>query len=280
MSIHYIVATYLGNHGSILVNTLLQSDRHHFIKRHLECLSKYKVDDITKVSFIVNEHKKNDDLEILKIAQECSLQIPIEVVFRENTGYSYAAWNKGVTDSIKNNEPFDYYFLIEDDYLPNRDYFYQPFIDAVKENTAFVSQVWRTNHAAMSNGLLVGKCAEKILEKYPSVFNVKTENTSYYTAIYNQVNFLSYAKDLGMNFTDVCDTSLQVYLNNNEFQFWGNPEEDVLIVPESCVSWNELDKERYCRNIEEKDEFHKLVFREKDENTIELITEKICKTQV
>ena len=266
MNIHYIVAVYLGNHGSPLVNSLLQKDKHHFVKRHLECLTKFKVDDITKVTFVVNQHEDQNDFELLKITQESSLQIPIEVIFRENTGYSYAGWNKVVTDSIKNNELFDYYFLIEDDYLPNQDYFYQPFIDAVKENTAFVSQVWRTNHAAISNGILVGKSAEEILKSYQTVFNVKTDNTSYYTGVYNQLNFLSYAKDLGMSFTDVCETSLQVYLNVDEFNFWGNPSGNVLIIPETESIWNGVfNKEKYHRNIEDKDELRKLIIVEKGE---------------
>lgn len=276
MNINYIVAVYLGNHGSDFVNKLLQADKYHFIKKHLECLSKYKVDDITKVTFVVNQHEEKEDLEILKISQNQLLNIPIEVVFRENTGYSYAAWNKGVTDSIKNNESFDYYFLIEDDYIPNCDYFYQPFIDAVKENTAFVSQVWRTNHAAISNGLLVGKAADKILENYPTVFNVNTENTSYYTGVCNQVNFLSYAKDLGMNFTDVCETSLQVYLHVNHFCFYGCVNSDVLIIPESTLQWDGIVvEENYCRNIEDKDDKWKLILIEKDESIIEVISVEI-----
>ena len=276
MKIHYIVAVYLGNHGSDFVNKLLQADKYHFIKKHLECLSKYKVDDITKVTFVVNQHEEKEDLEILKISQNQLLNIPIEVVFRENTGYSYAAWNKGVTDSIKNNESFDYYFLIEDDYIPNCDYFYQTFIDAVKENTAFVSQVWRTNHAAISNGLLVGKAANKILENYPTVFNVNTENTSYYTGVCNQVNFLSYAKDLGMNFTDVCETSLQVYLHVNHFCFYGCVNGDVLIMPESTLQWDGIVvEERHWRNIEDKDDKWKLILIEKDESIIEVISVEI-----
>jgi hypothetical protein len=276
MSIHYIVAVYLGNHGSEAVNKLLQADKYHFIKKHLKCLSEYKVDDITKVTFVVNQHEDKEDLEILKITQDQSLNIPIEVIFRENTGYSYAAWNKVVTDSIKNNELFDYYFLIEDDYLPNQDYFYQPFVDAVKENTAYVCQAWRANHAAISNGLLVGKSAEHILKHYPTVFNVKTENASYYVGIYNQVNFLSYAKDLGMNFTDVCETSLQVYLNKSEFCFYGCSNGPALIIPESNLSWDGfVIEERHWLNIEDKNAKCKLVFREKDQNTIELVTERL-----
>jgi hypothetical protein len=276
MNIHYIVAVYLGNHGSNSVNGLLQFNRYYFIKRHLECLSKYKVDDITKVSFVINEYEKGTDLEILKIVENHKLNIPVEVIFRENTGYSYAAWNKCITDSIKNNMVADYYFLIEDVYLPNQDYFYQPFVSAVKENTAFVSQVWRSNHAAISNGLLVGKCAERILEKYPSVFNVKTEDASYYDGVYNQINFLSYAKDLGMNFTDVCESSLQVYLDYNEFHFYGNINSSVLIMPESELSWDGIVKaEKYCRNIEDKNELIKVTLKEPKEQMPQCILEYI-----
>jgi hypothetical protein len=79
-----------------------------------------------------------------------------------------------------------------------------------------------------------------------------------------------------MSFTDVCETSLQVYLNDNEFNFWGNPNSNALIIPEAEISWNGIvNNEKHCRNIEDKNDLNMLIFREKDKNTIELVTADI-----
>lgn len=237
MQIHYIVAFYLGDRGTLPVNDYLQKDRYHYVKKHIEVLNSLELPHIHKATFIISEYQASIDSKVQDLVNNTPCKIPIEVYYRKNEGYSYAGWNEVITKSVNNNEDTDYYFLIEDDYIPHCNNFYEPFVNECKKNVAFVSQVWRENHAAVSNGLLSGVAARLIRKHYKQVFCINEKDDTYTAGVLNQIHFLDYAKKLNLSFSDVCKSSLQIFLDRKDFTFWGNTKGKILIVPESSRDW-------------------------------------------
>jgi hypothetical protein len=252
MNIHYIVAFYLGPRDTLPVNDFLIEDRYHYVKKHIECLKKFCCKDITKITFVVSEYDKKIDSKVDEVVKKHKGSLPIEVFHRENIGFSYAAWNDVMMKSLNDKEDFDYCFLIEDDYIPNCDYFYTPFTDLFDDKTAFVCQVWNVNHPSVSNGVFSYNIAKKLKEKYGSIFKLVSDDDSYSGGVENQIHYIDYARQEKYYFTDVRKTSLQIFLDRNHFVFFGNPKGEILIVPESTRDWKLAlrdEKEGKWRNL-------------------------------
>jgi hypothetical protein len=262
MKIHYIVAFYLGPRETLPVNDFLIKDRYHYVKKHIECLKKFRCEDITKITFVISEYDKQIDNNVDKVVKKHSGFLPIEVFHRENIGFSYAAWNDVMIKSLNDKEDFDYCFLIEDDYIPNQDYFYRPFTDLFDNKTAFVCQVWNEDHPSVSNGVFSYSIAKKLKENYGNVFKLVSTDDSYSGGVKNQIHYIDYAKQDKYCFADIRKTSLQIFLDRDYFCFFGNPKGEIVIVPESTRDWQQAvrdEKEGKWRNLKMDESYSELL---------------------
>lgn len=212
--VNYIVACYLGERrtpgppGEV------------FIKRHLDYLQDKNV-PVSRVSIVVSTDSAEDANRALNAVKKYDgYYTNLKFFIRRNVSYSYGAWNDTVNDSIRNLENFDYFFLVEDDYLPARDDFLKILIDRLNDKTAYVCQkVYDAQpggfqrHASASSGMLHGVLAKEVYGKFDSVFDIKPA-INYPQAETNQVNFLNYIRDSGYNFSDISDISGIHFLEN------------------------------------------------------------------
>jgi hypothetical protein len=225
MRVNYIVANYIGplrtySHYQKLFN----KDPLYFFRKHLEFIK--TVDSAYQVTatFVFN-----DDID-LKVRNELEsiVQDNVEIIFRKNAGFSYGIWNDTI---IKNLNHYDYFFLIEDDYLPCHVDFLDPFIKRIKNNVAFVcglvdrasSEIFPGHvlvddepflFPSISNGLISATACQKVYSKTGSVFKLNL-NTDYWSAYTNQIYFCKPFTDMGYNIVDTLSEYSSPYNNAN-----------------------------------------------------------------
>lgn len=244
MSVHYVVAFYLGDRLTQSCNSLIKADRYHYVKTHIERLNRLNLPSITKATFVISEYNTEIDAGVQEIVDQSNSVIPISVLYRKNWGGSYGAWNEAITKELEGG--YDYHFLIEDDYVPACDEFYQPFIDKFKDNTAYVCQWWNDGHAAISNGMFSNKVAIEIQKKKKQIFNIDLKRNDWHGFVQNQVTFLQNAKDLGYKFDDCARGFLHPFLERHDYiSFFGKRTGNVLIEPESTVDWKLSNERRH-----------------------------------
>lgn len=220
MKINYIVTVYLGPRRSKVMKLVRQLNILYHIERHLEAIKTLNIPEISRITFVINDYsQESTDLAIEYIRK---FDLPIEKVIttRPNSGFSYGAWQQALQESL--DDGFDYAFLIEDDYVPIRPDFLDAFIARIKENNvAFVCQLWKGNHAAISNGLISYAAINDMLDirkkcglKNLGIFDLYTGD-SYEDAIYNQLHYLSYFIGSGFKCVDTSECSAIPFLESD-----------------------------------------------------------------
>lgn len=244
--IKYVVACYMGFRRADGIKVAMSP--FVYLEEHIKFLSQYDISDaISEAVFVIN----GGDLELDKL-DITSIKIPIKFIDRENIDFSYGAWNHVVEDDIKNNKVSDYYFLLEDDYIPIQKDFYKNFIKLINNNVAYVAQLmFETDaslvkgihnqldssivvpqyHAAISNGMLNGKICSKIYNKFNSVFRLNGLN-DYGFAEFNQVLFLEYFNQMGYNLLDITEYHHSIFLTNSKDKvIYGDENLPLVIKP-------------------------------------------------
>ena len=111
MSIHYIIATYNGKsnrkHCFPKPEQILQCHLHKLANVNHN-LSKITISKASSSNHYPNYYQIQDILP--------KIHSPINIVDVENYGYSMGQWLKAYE---QDNQKFDYYFFMEDDYCPN-----------------------------------------------------------------------------------------------------------------------------------------------------------------
>lgn len=224
----------------------------YLVKKHLDALEKLNVNSITRATFVVapsNDFER--DNEVINYVKDVKLKdhIKLDAYIRtENTMLSYGSWNDAMIKNIENNEHF---FLIEDDYFPNVDDFYSPFISQMKRNnSAYVCQLWTDKFlgfhcAAISNGLMNINAARMHYDKFNECFALsklkRGIGNSYQNAEHIQMKFLDSYKNIGFSISDVADEYAQPFLQpDNRIFLYGNRKGIVLI---KCENFGEIDVE-------------------------------------
>jgi hypothetical protein len=236
--IHYIVAVYVGTRGNKRVNELLL-DPTVYVKKHLECLSMYSVPKIKKVTFVVSPSEQSDrDSRVMQYVEEESASIDgidVSCVLRPNNkNFSYGSWNHGMARSLDEDLNF---FLIEDDYFPNSDYFYEPFIKKLTDGVAYVTQWYRTDgtpHAAISNGLMSVSAARAHHSAYGECINLSSmpSPSNGNDGVLSQLNFLKKFHGLGMSVQDLYKEYCHPFLTSGHTIInYGKRTGTKLIVP-------------------------------------------------
>lgn len=147
--VNYVIACWMGGRRAEDRRSL--KDRSFFLRQHLQVLEtrRHQIDLVT----IVLARGGDDNADALARAIKSAGDTPVEVLERENTGYSYASWNHAFETY---GDRFTHYILIEDDYAPWVDDFDSILIaHANRKNTYVCSKQSRNGfHGAISNGVI------------------------------------------------------------------------------------------------------------------------------
>lgn len=169
--INYIVAFYIGtNRNNIAYNTKIEDDPLYFVNKHYNFLSTCNSTHITEATFIVNNDVSKEiknQLLNLKLTN-----IKLKIFFRNNINYSYGGWN----DVIKKNvNKFDYFFMIEDDYIPTVTDFYKAFVEKTSFEKPYIAckvETHPTMHPSFSVGIIRSENCKLIIKKNKDLFNL------------------------------------------------------------------------------------------------------------
>lgn len=253
MNIVYIVCLYFGNRRQ----GYNKEDRFHLLREHMKFLSQCNDTDIKRAKIVINLDGYSSPVVIKDIFNEYKTPMKVDLILRDNFDFSYGAWNTGIIHDINEYGDADYYFLIEDDYLPLSKEFYLPFVKKINNKTKFVCCLCsKTNsdlkeiaikhgilekhipkiHASISNGLLDGGVAKDIYEKYQSIF-LLTNSDNYYFADMNQLIFLYNLTNEGFSIDDISKDYALPFLQKDSIIVLGNKNGNVLIAPADNVDW-------------------------------------------
>lgn len=212
MNINYIVACYLGTRRNQPLHPTGT-----FISKHLEFLK--DTDAVSRITLSISIEDRLQEEAVRDLMEPYKSYSPhIKLILRDNRGHSYGAWNDAICHSLESGEKFDYYFCIEDDYVPVTKDFAIPFVDKVTDSTGYVCQVAQDTHghrhAAVSNGLIPYRAASLMYKGMNTVFKV-TQSKTYIEGERNQIHFLDYLDDSGFEMVDCSDTTTTEYLALN-----------------------------------------------------------------
>lgn len=237
--VHYIVCFYLGRRKSKKFNSIIDQDSLYFLKKHLDFLQNCGP-EVTEATFVVNGDVPE---QFVKYAHDnAPKNVKINVVGRTNHGFSYGAWNDVIVNNLKKGNRHNYYFMIEDDYIPTKPDFYKPFIAKCNSETPFVccktlaSPLDNTIHPAISNGVIYGPTCEFMLMKCNNIFNVPNTNlitNSYDVAYLIQTYYLTHFVQEGFKFTDISDDYCFPFheSEHDTHMIHGKPDGEKLILP-------------------------------------------------
>lgn len=217
----------------------------NLVQMHLKAIEKFDQNSVSKVVLVIN----SDSPEMLsKALSSANLFedsfIPVQVLVRENLGYSYGAWEFGVLCNLQ--EDVDGYFLIEDDYLPSSQDFLNYFSDKLTPNVGFVAQTIEALtgtaplHAAVSNGLLSKNAVVVTLEKFNRLFAIfpfELKREDHLMGTENQVTFLAFIQEAGFVMDEIAEECSVPFHEtyNNEIRERGNQHGPAPISPISML---------------------------------------------
>jgi RimJ/RimL family protein N-acetyltransferase len=201
-------------------------------------LNSLNISKISKIVLVVNEYDKKLDEAIPEKIKDLNIKIPIEFIFRENKNLSYGAWNAGIINNIDSED--DYFFLIEDDYIPVVDHFYDPFIEQNGPFVGYIAQLMNfmfdPPHASISNGIIPVWVAKRIKSGYDSVFLLEEPKPEYQNM--DQVTFLDHIRENKLIFKDVSETTHIPFLDSSEYEgiedkivYYGNDKSQIILEP-------------------------------------------------
>jgi hypothetical protein len=233
MLINYIPVFYFGKKR---FNN--PKDIYFFLKKHLEFVSSLDSNSNIEVTFVINKRDNDDINKIESIISQYSFNVPFEILYRENYQYSYGGWNYAIKRNLQKN--YDYSFLIEDDYIPTSANFYEPFLEKMDEDVAYVcTKVFEENefgfverHAAISNGLISNKkCMHLLRNNYVDIFYLREfKKDSYISAERHQMKFLDYFIDLKFKLKDIDNKFEKMFFDGNTglLNFGGNEKGPIV----------------------------------------------------
>ncbi len=214
MKINYIPVFYFG-----IRRYNNPKDKFLFFKKQLEFISALPIDSNIEASFVINKIDSDSKEEIESVVAGYAISIPFEIIYRKNIQYSYGGWNDAIKKNI--NKDYDYSFLIEDDYIPTSAKFYEPFLEEMSGNTAFVCTKVMSGafprHAAISNGLISNEKCKEVLKKDRDVFHLSSVmEKGYRFAETNQVLFLNQFLTLGFKLEQISDEFSKPFLDKTK----------------------------------------------------------------
>lgn len=232
--INYIVALYCGARMSKKYSLLTAKNKLYFFSKQVEALNKFG-EGIDLVSFVFNVDSLEQQNEIINSLSFTNIAFKYELFFRENVGASYGAWMECIH---KNVNKYDYFFMIEDDYVPICNNFYEPFINKCTDKIQYVccravkETVDLYAHASISNGLITATVCKNLINTSKSVFKIYDSN-NYETFYKIQREFLHLYSELGFELSDISENySIPFYDSSKDrIVYYGNINGDCLLEP-------------------------------------------------
>jgi hypothetical protein len=255
--IAYIACFFLGERR----NVLAEKEPLVLLNKHIGFLSKLpKNSKIKKAIFVLNSDSPNDlnqiEQDFVSLCEDGIKNIPIKILVRQNVDFSYGGWNDAIQQDIESKSNIDYYFLIEDDYLPIKKNFCDAYLDFMKNKVAYVasyidySNEYHQSHLttlgiqeevyefipSISNGLLSASAARIVYKKYNTVFNLY-QATNYDYAVANQITFLNYFLGIRYKIDDISSQyavpflAIPWYRNPDGILIYGNRKKSIIIAP-------------------------------------------------
>jgi hypothetical protein len=228
----YITCFYFGKRRVNITNSLLLSDKYFFVKKHLDFIKNNKtvLKDVNNVVLVINDSNDEDLESVTNIKNEYPFSDKITIIGRDNSNYSYGAWNESLIHQINFNTPSLYAFLCEDDYLPCDKNFHKKFIEFFNLNVVYVCQLYQNNHAAISNGFISYQIIKEVYKTTKELFKLTNNNNTYENAEMNQFNFLTNFKNLKC--VDICEKYYSKFLEiDDSIVVYGNETGEELIKP-------------------------------------------------
>lgn len=242
--VNYIAGFYVGeNRSNPYYQAVFETNPLHFFDRHVEFLKTAK--DIDLVTFVFNDDIAPELKECIDALSSTDIGKPLEIIYRKNSGFSYGIWN----DVIENNlYDFDYFFLIEDDYIPSRPDFISIFRNKCIDDVSYVCSLayevsnkinhlvrpedgsfW---HPSISNGMITAESVRKVFNQHQRVFRI-VNDTDYNSGYLNQLYYLKDYTDLGYKVIDTLDEYSSPYMNSGSVSVsvFGNPNNPPLLEP-------------------------------------------------
>lgn len=187
MKVNYIVANYIGENRNLnFYKKVFKLDPLYFFKQHLKFFEE------NNLSYVTPTFVFNDDIdEKLKQNILTLNKQNYEIVFRKNGGFSYGIWEEIVE---KNLYDFDYFFLIEDDYIPAREDFILQHIKKLEKNVAVVcGEINDSISTGYCNNLDVGE----LNFPYPAISNalITSESCIEVKKVFGKIFCLNYFND-------------------------------------------------------------------------------------
>jgi ribosomal protein S18 acetylase RimI-like enzyme len=242
----YIAAFYLGPRRSTFYNELGTENKLFLIKEHIKYLQT-QPKGLNNVYFVFNTDNSTSSLSKAVENYIKTFPLNINVIFRDNTGLSYGAWEE-ILFNIKDSTTSDYAFLIEDDYIPTSPNSIEPFLKAIQDgkNVGYVAQLINSNvrvgasndgdihhHAAISNGLISYQAIKATIEKHHILFKIRRGESNYTDGTFNQTYFLNHLINSGYQLVSLSENHLHPFYDvlTEGIVFYGNRKGKILIKP-------------------------------------------------
>lgn len=240
----YIVTFYLGNRRNPIIS--YNDDKLAYLKLQIKTLSEYR-HNLSKIIFNFNLPVEHYDLfnEALKIIPKKIQNTDVEIIIRENLGFSYAGF---AHCHNLNKDNYEYFFFVEDDYFFIQDDWDSYMIDKFESlpNAGYLCgfvrepSYWNEGKkfAAPPTGLASKKSIDIIIEKFGQIPHVLDNDYSNQEAL--QIDFTNVYEQAGLRLYDIreefrcgaakdpnCDHEVDIYF------FWN---EQFLIVPAIMIA--------------------------------------------
>lgn len=219
----------------------LSQNKFYFAEKQIEFLKSISNQDLVKVIFVVNQRPEDDINEIQSFFDSRTKEIPAKVslLFRENKNISYGAWSDAICNDIETNDvESNYYFCLEDDYIPTSSDFVYPFMNKCNETTPYVCCKAVTDveypYPSISNGLFLKDACKKVYEKYNFILSLTNSSEySYSDACHNQYICYRAFLELGYNITDIENEYFFPFFESDSGRIkeFGNKNSRTLIEP-------------------------------------------------
>ena len=195
MKINYIVATYFGPRRSYSDT----ENKFMFLEEQLKFLSAAPVDwQISRATISINYEGSVSKEDIESLVNSYSYPIEVVVRYRDNFGYSYSNWNEVMIECLE--EDFDYFFLMEDDYIPTSHDFLRPFLEELtagdygfccllKSDHGFMGH---QSHPTMSVGLVDAQVAKIVYDKHQNILWLHPTSANYTLAEESQIHMMDH----------------------------------------------------------------------------------------
>ena len=231
----YVVNFYFGDRRRTVEE--FNFDRVIFVKKQIETLTKY-YHNLDKIIFAFNlekEHYKYFN-ESLKIIPKKIQNTEVEIMIRENKGFSYATFSESFE---QNRDNYDYFIFNEDDYFVVENNWDEYLIRKYHTlpDTGYLCPLQRDEdwwndykpHAGHSFGIASTKSLNKVWDKYGHLPHSLENNYKLQEKI--QHNFSYAFFEVGLRVYDIReDYRLQ-------FAMTGDKDQDIW----RCFWWNEKD---------------------------------------